>query len=83
MDDLALTEDEIEEGVKNLRRNISRGVSGMRAEHLKGWLAASKRKKREAAEEGKGKTDDEEGESTEPNWERLVDLIHTIPITIW
>ena len=47
----------------------------MRAEHLKGWLAASKRRKREAAEEGEGKTDGEEGGSTETNWERLVDLV--------
>ena len=51
----------------------------MRAEHLKGWLAASKRKKQEAEEEGEGegKTDDEEGGPTEPHWERLVDLIQT------
>ena len=49
----------------------------MRAEHLKGWLAASKRRKIEAAEKGEGKTDDEEGERvpTEPNWEKLVELI--------
>ena len=43
------TEDEIEKAVKNLRRNISRGPLGMRDEHLKGWLTAFKRKKREAA----------------------------------
>ena len=49
----------------------------MRAEHLKGWLAASKRKKREAAEEGEGKMDYKEGGPTEPRWERLVDLIQT------
>ena len=51
----------------------------MRDEHLKRWLAASKRRKREAEEEGEGKTDNKEGEGgpTEPNWERLVDLIQT------
>ena len=49
----------------------------MRDEHLKGWLAALKWKKREAEEEGEGTTDDEEGGPTEPNWEILVDLIHT------
>ena len=71
------TEDEIKEPVKNLLRNRSGGQSVMRAEHLKGWLAASKQKKREAAEEGEGNTDDEEGGPEEPHWERLVDLIQT------
>ena len=49
----------------------------MRAEHLKGWLAASKKRKREAAEEGEGTTEGKEGVSTETNWERLVDLVQT------
>ena len=49
----------------------------MRAKHLKGWLAKLKRKKRDAAEEGEGKTDNEEGVPTEPNWEILVDMIQT------
>ena len=49
----------------------------MRAEHLKGWLAASKRRKREATEEGKETTDGKEGISMDPNWERLVDLVQT------
>ena len=39
----APTEDKIEEAVKNLQRNRSGGPSGMRANHLIGWLAASKR----------------------------------------
>ena len=43
VDDPVPTEENIEEAVKNLRRNRSRGPSGMRAKHLKGWLAASKR----------------------------------------
>ena len=49
----------------------------MRAEHLKGWLTASKRRQREAAEEGEGKMNGEEGGPTETHWERLVDLIQT------
>ena len=49
----------------------------MKAEHLKGWLMASKQRKIEASEEGEGMTDDEGGGPTEPNWERLVDLIQT------
>ena len=49
----------------------------MRSEHLKGWLAALKRRKREVEEEGEGTTDGEEGVSTDPNWERLVDLVQT------
>ena len=75
VDDSVPTEDNIEEAAKHLWRNRSGGPSGMRAEHLKGWLAASKRRKREAEEEGK--TDNKEGERgpMEPNWERTVDLI--------
>ena len=36
VNDLVPTEDEIEDAVKKLRRNRSWGLSGMRAEHLKG-----------------------------------------------
>ena len=71
-------EDDIEGSVKHIRRNRSRRPSGMRTEHLKRWLAAAKRRKREASEEGEGKTEGEEGVSTEPNWERLADLVHTV-----
>ena len=46
VNDSVPTKDEIEESVKNLQRNRSGEASGMRAEHLKGWLAESKRKKR-------------------------------------
>ena len=45
----------------------------MRAEHLKGWLAASKRGKW-AAEKGEEKTEVEE---EEPHWENIVELIQT------
>ena len=77
VDDLVPTEDDTKEAVKNLWRNISGGLLEMRAKHLKGWLAASKRKKREAAEKGEGNTDEEEGGPTEPHWENLLELIHT------
>ena len=77
VDDSVPTEDEVEEAVNNLRRNRSRGASGMRSEHLKGWIAESKRENREAAEKGEGKTVGEEGGPTEPHWENLVELIQT------
>ena len=37
------TEDEIAAAVKKLRRNRSGGLSRIRTEHLKGWIAAAKR----------------------------------------
>ena len=43
VDDLVTMEDEIEDAVKKLSRNRSGGAVGVRAEHLKGWLAASNR----------------------------------------
>ena len=55
VDDLVPTEEEIEDAVKNLRRNSSGEASGMRAEHLKWWLAASNRGKK-AVEKGEEKT---------------------------
>ena len=42
-DDSVPTEDEIAEAVKKLWSNRSGGASRIRAEHLKGWLAAAKR----------------------------------------
>ena len=51
VDNSVPTEDEIEEAVKKLQRNRSRGASGMWADQMKGWIAASKREKR-AAEKG-------------------------------
>ena len=53
------TEDEISEAVKTLRRNRLGGASGIRAEHLKGWLAAATRGKM-AEEKGEEKTEAEE-----------------------
>ena len=49
IDNLEPTEDEIAEAVKKLRRNRSGRPPRIRAEHLKGWLAAAKI--REMAEE--------------------------------
>ena len=49
----------------------------MRAEHLKRWIVAAKRRNIEAEEEGEGKMEGEEGGSTDPNCERLVDLLQT------
>ena len=72
VDDSVPTKDKINEAVKNLRRNRSGVPSGMRDKQLKGWLASPKQRKREAAEKGEGKTDEEEGGPTEPHWERLV-----------
>ena len=43
IDDSVPTEDEIAEAVTKWRRNRSGGPSRIRAEHLKGWLAAAKR----------------------------------------
>ena len=62
IDDSVPTEDEIAEAVTKLRRNRSGGPSRIRAEHLKGWLAAAKRGW-VAEEKGKKKTEaEEEGE---------------------
>ena len=73
VDDSEPTEDKIEDAVKKLRCNRSGGPSGIRDEHPKGWLAASKRGK-QAAEKGEEKT---EGEEEEPHWENFVELIQT------
>ena len=43
IDNSVPTEDEIAEAVTKLWRNRSGGPSWIRAEHLKGWLAAAKR----------------------------------------
>ena len=59
VNDLVPTEDEIEDAVKKLRRNRLGGPSGMRAEHLKGWLASSNRGK-QAVEKGEEKTEGED-----------------------
>ena len=59
IDDSVPTEDEIAEAVTKLRSNRSGGPSRIRAEHLKGWLAAAKRG-RLAEEKGEEKSVAEE-----------------------
>ena len=58
-------EEEIEWAVKRLRNNRTGGPSQMRAEYLKGWLAAARReeKEREAATKhgGGSRKDNKEG----------------------
>ena len=44
VDDLVSTEDDIEWVVTYLQNNCSGGPSGMRDEHLKGWLAEARNK---------------------------------------
>ena len=62
IDDSEPTEDEVEAAVKKLRRNRSGGPLRIRAEHVKGWLAAARRRGM-AEEKGKAKTaTEEEGE---------------------
>ena len=47
VDDSVPTEEEIEWAVKRLQNYLSWGLSGMRAEHLKGWIAAARMKEKE------------------------------------
>ena len=42
-------EDDIEWAVKRLRNHSSWGPSGMRADHVKGWLADARNKEKEEA----------------------------------
>ena len=74
IDDSVPTEDEITEAVKKLRRNRSGGLSRIRAEHLKGWIAAAKRGYL-AEEKGEVKTEAEEecGEL----WGKVVEITQT------
>ena len=72
--DLVPTEDEIAEAVTKLRRDRSGGPSRIRAEHLKGWLAAAKRGGL-AEEKGEEKTEaEEEGEEL---WGKVVEMTQT------
>ena len=65
VDDLLPMEDDIEWAVKQLRNHRYRGPSGMRANHIKGWLAEARKKERyEATEEQKSAT---EGTKEVPN----------------
>ena len=86
VDDLVPEEGEIEWAVKGLRNNRSGGMLLMRAEHIKGWLAAAQRAEKEenAAEGDKSATATETGGPEDPatqgeadNWTRFVDLVQT------
>ena len=63
--------------VKRLKNNRAGGPSRMRAEDLKGWLAATRRgeKEREAATKDGGRRKD--GSEGAENWVRVVELIQT------
>ena len=56
VDDLVPMEDKIECAVKRLRNHRSGGPSGMRAKHLKMWLAAAKKAAKEATSAGEETT---------------------------
>ena len=56
VDDSVPTEDKIDWAVKQLRNHCSGRTSGMQAEHLKGWLAAARKKEKEEAEAGEETT---------------------------
>ena len=74
VDDSVPTEDKIEKAVKKLRRKRSGGPSGIRAEHLKGCLAAANRGNM-AEEKGEEKTEaEEEGGYL---WGKVVELTRT------
>ena len=61
VDDSVPTEDKIEWAVKQLQNQHSGGPSGMRAEYLKGWLAAASKKDKEEAAAGGGYDGEQQG----------------------
>ena len=69
-------EGKTEWAVKRLRNNRAGGPSQMRAEDLKGWLAAARRgeKGETADKEGRGREGTREGAE---NWARVVELVQT------
>ena len=86
LDNSVPTDDEIEWAVKLLRNHRSGGLSGMRAEHLKRWLAEARKAAKDETTVGEetteGKESTESAESTAPteaaNLERVVDLVQTV-----
>ena len=92
VDDLVPTEEEIEWAVMRLRNHRSGGPSGMRAEHLKRWIAkarkAEKEKEKDEKEEATtmkraGRTENGEisaaqTETEADNWTRFVDLVQLV-----
>ena len=66
VDNLVPTEDEIKKAVKRLCNHRSRVPLGMRSNHLKGGLAATRKTEKEEAEAGEEITESNRGgESTE------------------
>ena len=84
VDDSVPTEDNIEGGVKRLRKHHSGGPSGMWAAHLQVLLAVERKKEKEEVEAEEETTEsNRRGEATEDmstevsNWEMVLELIHT------
>ena len=61
VDDLVTTEVKTKWAVKRLQNHLSRGPSGMRDKHLKGWLAAERKKEKEEAAAGEEMTESKRG----------------------
>ena len=79
------TDDKIEWAVKRLQNHRSGGPSGMQSEHLKGWLATSRKKDNKEAATGEETTENKRGggymesTSTEASkWEIVVELVQTV-----
>ena len=60
VDDSVSTEDKIEWAVKRLRNHRSRGPSGIWDEHLKRWLAATRKVTKDKTTAGAETTEDKE-----------------------
>ena len=88
MDDSVRTEDDIEWAVKQLRNNRSRVLLGMRAGHLKRWIATERKAKKdkETSEKEEAETTTErertdisaaQKETESENWMRVVYLVQS------
>ena len=81
MEDGVPSEAEVEWAVKRLRNNRAAGPSRIRAEDLKGWLAAARRgeKEQEARNKDGGDREGEQEAQTEAegHWGRVVEIIQT------
>ena len=84
VDDLVPTEDELEWLVTQLCNHRSGGSSGMRAEHLKRWLATAQKAKKAETEatttarvvmkENNG-TKEVQSDTEADNWTMVIDLV--------
>ena len=89
VDDSVPTDYNIEWAVTRLRNHCSGGTSGMRAEHLKRWLATAQKSEKEkdgkeaattterAGMTDNGKTSAEQAETEADNWKMVVDLVQS------